>query len=343
MAIVTARIYPGDRHIVRNAVEQAQAGKDLKCDYRLLLPDGSVKYVRMQAHAALGSDGQLDYIGAVQDITERRRSEEALDGLRAELAHVSRVNGLGALTASIAHEINQPLAGIMTNARMVQRLLSAEPPNVEGALETARRTIRDSNRASEVVTRLRAMFRKEVVMTDAVDLGKAACEVIELLRSEIGRKQIVLELKTVGDLPAVTGDKVQLQQVVLNLLLNAVEAMQGVDDRPRRILVNIERDSGDRVRLAVTDSGVGLEPERAARLFDAFYTTKREGMGIGLSVSRCIIERHGGRLWATSNERFGATFSFSVPCGASRESDHACPGIGRQQAGADSARAVRNA
>ncbi|SPB14391.1 PAS domain-containing two-component system sensor histidine kinase [Caballeronia novacaledonica] len=311
--LVTARVHPGDRHIVQNALEQAQDGKDLDCDYRLLLPDGAVKYVRMQAHATSGPHGERDYMGAVQDVTERRQSEEALDALRAELAHVSRVNGLGALTASIAHEINQPLAGIMTNARIVQRLLSAEPPNVEGALETALRTIRDGNRASEVVTRLRAMFRKEVVMSGAVDLAEAAREVIELLRSEIRRKQIVLQFKTTGHLPAVTGDKVQLQQVMLNLLLNAIEAMQGVGDRPRRILVNVERDDDNRIRLAVTDSGAGFEPERAARLFDAFYTTKREGMGIGLSVSRYIVERHGGRLSATSNERFGATFAFSVP------------------------------
>ncbi|WP_409518873.1 sensor histidine kinase [Paraburkholderia sp. LEh10] len=255
---------------------------------------------------------------------------------------MSRVNGLGALTASIAHEINQPLAGIMTNARIVLRLLGTDPPNVEGALETARRTIRDGHRASEVVTRLRAIFRKEVVMTDAVDLREAACEVIELLRTEIRRKQIVLQLKALGDLPAVTGDKVQLQQVVLNLLLNAVEAMQGVGDRPRRILVEIERDDGDLIRLAVTDSGAGFEPEHAARLFDAFYTTKREGMGIGLSVSRYIIERHGGRLWATSNKRFGATFSFSVPCGTGRVLDHARSGIGYQQAGAETEAAARN-
>lgn len=314
MDIVTARVHPGDRHIVDNALEQARDGNDLECDYRLLLPDGTVKYVRMLAHATLGSQGELDYIGAVQDVSERRQSEEALYGLRAELAHVSRVNGLGALSASIAHEVNQPLAGIMTNARILVRLLEAQPPNIEGALETAQRTIRDGHRASEVVTRLRAMFRKEVVMTDAVDLGEAAHEVIELLRSEIRRKRIVLHLKLAGGLPPVTGDKVQLQQVILNLLLNAVEAMQRVGDRPRRILVRIDRGDGNHLCVAVTDTGTGFEPEDAPRLFDAFYTSKREGMGIGLSVSRHIVERHGGRIWAVSNERFGATFVFSIPC-----------------------------
>jgi PAS domain S-box-containing protein len=341
MDIVTARVHPGDRHIVDNALEQARDGKELECDYRLLLPDGTVKYVRMQAHATFSSQGHLDYIGAVQDVTERRQSEEALYGLRAELAHVSRVNGLGALSASIAHEINQPLAGIMTNARILVRLLNAEPPNVEGALETAQRTIRDGHRASEVVNRLRAMFRKEVVMTDAVDLGEAAREVIELLRSEIRRKRIVLQLKMVGDLPPVTGDKVQLQQVILNLLLNAVEAMQGVGDRPRRILVRIDRDDSDHLCVAVTDTGTGFEPDDATRLFDAFYTSKREGMGIGLSVSRHIIERHGGRIWATSDERFGATFAFSVPCCAGPVLDQDGPDARCQDARAEMGVAMR--
>ncbi len=340
MDMVTARVHPGDVHIVHNTLEQAQDGTDLECDHRLLLPAGSVKYVRMQAHATRDAQGQLVYIGAVQDVTERRQSEEALGSLRAELAHVSRVNSLGVLTASIAHEINQPLAGIMTNASTGLRMLSAEPPNVEGALETVRRTIRDAHRASEVMTRLRALFRKEVIMTEAVDLGEAACEVIELLRSDIRRKRIVLRLETADDLTPVTGDKVQLQQVVLNLLLNAVEAMQGVDDRPRQMLVKIERDDDDHVRVVVTDAGVGFEPERASKLFDAFYTTKREGMGIGLSVSRCIIERHGGRLWATSNERFGATISFSVPCRADRMAAANRPGDSGRSARTDTETAV---
>jgi PAS domain S-box-containing protein len=318
MDMLSARVHPGDLHLVHDTMERAHDGKDLESDHRLLLPDGSVKHVLMQAHATRDPQGQLEYIGAVQDVTERRRSEETLANLRFELAHASRVNSLGALTASIAHEINQPLAGIMTNASTGLRMLSAEPPNVQGALETVRRTLRDGKRASEVMTRLRALFSKKVAMTDAVDLGEAAREVIELLRSEIRRKRIVLRLKIAADLPPVTGDRVQLQQVVLNLLVNAVEAMQGVDDRSREILIKIERDDGDNVRLAVTDTGVGFDPQRAGKLFDAFYTTKREGMGIGLSVSRSIIESHGGRLCATSNEGLGATFSFSIPCRADR-------------------------
>lgn len=312
--MIAARVHPRDLHLLQAMVERAQDGKDLEYDHRLLLPDGSIKYLLVQAHATRDPQGRLEYIGAAQDVTERRQSEEALGRLRAELAHASRVNSLGALTASIAHEINQPLAGIMTNASTGLRMLSAEPPNVDGALDTVRRTLRDGRRASDVMTRLRALFRKEAATTRAVDLVEAAREVIELLRSEIRTRRIVLRLKAADDLLPATGDRVQLQQVVLNLLLNAVEAMTGVDDRPREMLVCIERDDADSVRLAVTDSGVGFDPEHAGKLFDAFYTTKGEGMGIGLSVSRSIIESHGGRLWATPNEGFGATFSFSIPC-----------------------------
>jgi PAS domain S-box-containing protein len=318
MDMMAARVHPGDRHVLDEMFEQAREGKDLACDQRLLLPDGSIRYVRIQAHATRDAQNWLDYIGAVHDVTQHRQSSEALYALRAELAHASRVNSLGALTASIAHEINQPLAGIMTNTSTAQRMLSAEPPNIEGALETVRRTIRDGHRASEVVTRLRALYSKKVVMTEAVDLVEAANDVIELLRSEIRNRRIVLRLDAADDLPPVTGDRVQLQQVVLNLLLNAVEAMYGVDDRPRQMLVKLAREAEGHVLLAVTDSGLGFDAQHASRLFDAFYTTKREGMGIGLSVSRSIVESHGGRLWAVANERVGATFSFTVPCRAAR-------------------------
>lgn len=312
--MIAARVHPGDLHLLHAMLEHAQEGKDLDCDHRLLMPDGTVKYLLIQAHATRDPQGRLEYNGAAQDVTERRQSEEALGSLRAELAHACRVNSLGALTASIAHEINQPLAGIMTNASTGVRMLSAEPPNVDGALDTVRRTLRDGRRASDILTRLRALFRKEAVTTDAIDLVEAAHEVVDMLHSETRTRRILLRLKAATDLPPVTGDRVQLQQVVLNLLLNAMEAMDGVDDRPRQMLLSIERDDGESLRLAVTDSGVGFAPEHAGKLFDAFYTTKGGGMGLGLSVSRSIIERHGGHLWATPNESVGATFSFSLPC-----------------------------
>ncbi|MEM5383353.1 PAS domain-containing protein [Paraburkholderia phymatum] len=342
MDMIAARFHPGDLHLLREMIERAQEGKDLELDHRLLLPDGSVKHMHIQAHATRDPQGWLDYIGAAQDMTEHRQSEDALLALRTELAHLSRVNSLGALTASIAHEINQPLAGIMTNASTGLRMLSAEPPNVEGALETIRRTIRDGHRASEVMTRLRALFTKKAATTDAIDLVEAAHEVIELLRGEIRNERIVLRLEIADDLPPVAGDRVQLQQVVLNLLLNAMQAMNGVDDRPRQMLVRIERDDGDRVRLAVTDSGVGFDPQHAGKHFDEFFTTKREGIGIGLAVSRRIIESHGGRLWASSNAGQGATFTFSIPCRADSMSAADRPAPTGQSARADTERAVRN-
>jgi PAS domain S-box-containing protein len=316
MDTIAARCHPGDLHLLHEMIDRAQDGEDLELDHRLLLPDGSVRYIHVQAHATRDPLGWLDYIGAAHDVTERRHSDDALLALRAELAHLTRVNSLSALTASIAHEISQPLAGIMTNASTGLRMLSAEPPNVEGALETMRRTVRDGRRASEVMTRLRALVSKKAVTMDAVDLVEATHEVIELLRDEICNNRIVLHLKAADGLPPVTGDRVQLQQVVLNLLLNAVEAMNGVEDRPRQILLRIDLDEGDCIRFTVTDSGVGFDPQHAGKLFDAIYTTMREGAGIGLSVSRSIIENHSGRLWASSNADHGATFAFSIPCRA---------------------------
>ena len=244
---------------------------------------------------------------------ERRLSEEALSKVRSELAHVARAQSLGVLTASIAHEVNQPLSGIITNANTCLRMLAADPPNVDGARETARRTIRDGNRAADVVTRLRALFSRKDATTEPVDLNEAAREVIALSWSELQRSRVILRPELADILPPVTGDRVQLQQVILNLLLNAAEAMSSVNDRARQLVIRTERDEGDRVRLTVQDAGVGLDPQAADKLFEAFYSTKSGGMGIGLSVSRSIIERHHGRLWAAPNDGPGATFAFSIP------------------------------
>jgi signal transduction histidine kinase len=219
------------------------------------------------------------------------------------------------MTASIAHEVNQPLSGIITNASTCLRMLAADPPNVEGASETARRTLRDGNRASDVITRLRALFGKKSSTSESVDLNEAALEVIALSLSELQRNRVMLRTELADDLPPVAGDRVQLQQVILNLFLNASDAMSGVDDRPRQLVIRTERQEDDRVRLSVQDTGVGLEPQALDRLFEAFYTTKSGGMGIGLSVSRSIIDSHQGRLWAAPNDGPGATFSFSIPRG----------------------------
>jgi signal transduction histidine kinase len=274
--------------------------------------------------------------------SELKRSEEALGNARSELARVAKVTALGALTASIAHEVNQPLAGILTNANTCLRMLATDPPNIDGARETARRTIRDGNRASDVIARLRALFMKKNLTTESVDLNEATREVIALSLSELQRDRVVLQLELPDDLPPVTGDRVQLQQVILNLLLNASEAMSAIDNRPRRLVLRTERDEGNRVRLTMQDGGVGIEPRNLERVFEPFYSTKSGGMGIGLSVSRSIIENHHGRLWAAANEGPGATFSFSIPRWPEAATAVQSPGVSWTPAVIDAAHGVRN-
>ena len=316
LELIRTRVHPEDVSLIEKMkmVDQApDGGKDFELQYRLLMPDHSIKYLHAVAHPSRDQDGQLEYIAVVQDVTARRVTEEARDKARSELAHVARVMSLGTLTASIAHELNQPLSGIVTNASTCMRMLATNPPNVDGARETARRTIRDARRAADVITRLRAIFSKKESTTESVDLNEAATEVIALSLSELERGGVILRREFAEDLPAVTGDRVQLQQVILNLLRNASDAMSGVDDRPRELVIRTERNEGDGVRLSVQDAGVGLDLQSMDQLFQPFYTTKGDGMGIGLSVSRSIIESHYGRLWAAANDGPGATFSFSVP------------------------------
>jgi C4-dicarboxylate-specific signal transduction histidine kinase len=253
------------------------------------------------------------FVGAIQDVTETKTAEDNLNQARSELAHVARVTTLSALTASIAHEVNQPLSGIITNASTCLRMLDSAPPDVEGARETARRTIRDGSRAADVIRRLRALFSKNEFLLEPLDLNEATREVIALLWNDLQRNRITVQSEIAEDLPRVTGDRIQLQQVILNLLRNASDAMADVYDRPRHLLIRTEREDGDHVRVTVRDAGTGLPPGSLDSLFAAFYTTKRGGMGIGLFVSRSIVERHQGRLWAEPNDGPGATFSFSVP------------------------------
>jgi PAS domain S-box-containing protein len=312
--LIVTRIHPDDAPPAIERMDSAvNDGRGWEDEYRLQMPDQTVKHVHFVAHAIPDKEGRLEYIGAVQDVTERWLSEEALAKARLELAHVARITTLGTLTASIAHEVNQPLSGIITNASTCLRMLAAEPPNVDGALETARRTIRDGNRAAEVIRRLRALFARKVAAAEPVDLNDATREVIALSTRELKRNRVILKEELADDLPPVTGDRVQLQQVILNLLRNAAEAMSAVNDRPRQLVIRTEREEGDGERLTVRDAGVGFGTQGVDKLFQPFYTTKSDGMGIGLSVSRSIIENHNGRLWAEPNDGPGATFSFSIP------------------------------
>ena len=322
LELIRSRVHPEDRGLHDKIVEQARNGaNDFEWHYRLIMPDQSIKYLHAVARATRDRNGQLEYIAAISDVTAQRLTEEARDKARSELAHVARVTSLGALAASIAHEVNQPLSGIITNASTCLRMLSAEPPDVDGARKTVNRTIRDGNRASEVIGRLRALFGKKESITELVDLNDATREVIALSSSELRRSRVVLCVELAEELPAVLADRVQLQQVILNLLLNASEAMSHVEDRPRQLVIKTERDGASHARLSVQDVGVGFAPEAISSLFEAFYTTKSSGMGIGLSISRSIIESHRGRLWAALNDGPGATFSFSIPCATGAVAD----------------------
>jgi PAS domain S-box-containing protein len=308
-------VHPDDRS--RTAAiftTSIKSGNPFKFELRCRRADGVYRWFQVRMLPALDPEARVTrWYALMTDIEDRKQAEEALNKARSELAHVSRVTSLGALTASIAHEVNQPLSGIITNASTCLRMLATDPPQVEGARETARRTIRDGNRMSEVITRLRALFTKKEAATESVNLNDAVLEVIALSIVELQKNHVTLRPELADNLPLVTGDRVQLQQVILNLLRNGSDAMSTVEDRPRLLVIKTEGDEGDRVRLTVQDAGVGFDPQSVDRLFDAFYTTKGGGMGIGLSVSRSIIESHNGRLWATLNEGPGAAFSFSIP------------------------------
>jgi PAS domain S-box-containing protein len=312
--LIGSRIHPDDLQRFNARVEARRTNNiRTEVEYRLLMPDGSIKFVHLVSHPTPTESGEVEYTGVIQDVTGARVAEETLGKLRSELAHVARVTTLGALTASIAHEVNQPLSGIVTNASTCLRMLAADPPNVEGARETARRTIRDGERASEVIARLRALFTKKATTTGSIDLNEATREVVALSMSELQGQRVAVRLDLADDLPSVKGDRVQLQQVILNLLLNASDAMSTVEDRPRELAIATSSEGAD-VHLSVRDTGVGFDAGDPDRIFEAFYTTKSNGMGIGLSVSRSIMELHRGRLWATRNRGPGATFSFSIPC-----------------------------
>ncbi|MEI9947475.1 MAG: ATP-binding protein [Pseudomonadota bacterium] len=260
-----------------------------------------------------GAAGYVIY----RDITETKRLQDEqrrYHAIQLELAHANRIATLGQLSASIAHELNQPLTGVITNSSTCLRMLTNDPVNLDGVREAVRRTMRDGNRASDVIVRLRALFNKKEPASEWVDLNEATREVIALSFEEIRKSRVIVRTELADDLQSVAADRVQLQQVVLNLLRNALDAMNAVDDRPRELLIRTEFAEGEWVQLSVKDAGVGFDPHTMEKLFDAFYSTKGGGMGVGLSVSRSIIESHQGRLWAALNDGPGATFSFSVPC-----------------------------
>jgi signal transduction histidine kinase len=313
-ALFLSRVHPEDLPDLWALLERGRMdGSDIAHDFRLLMPDRGVRYVRMSARASRDSHGRPEYIGALQDLTRHHLCEDALREARVELAYAARVMSLGALSASIAHEIKQPLSGIITNAGTCLRMLASDPPDITGARETAKRTLRDGNRASDIITRLRALFTKKSVGGEIVDLNQVVQEALTIAASDLQCRRINVLTELSDEVATVRGDRIQLQQVILNLILNAADAMGSVDDRPRRLSICTQLNDANCAVLSVTDSGTGIGVH-AARLFEPFYTTKSDGMGIGLSISHDIVTSHGGRLWAIPNEGPGATFCFSVPC-----------------------------
>jgi signal transduction histidine kinase len=292
--------------------------------------DGS--RVPVMIGCAFFEGSRCEGVAFVLELSEQKRAEEALQKAQAELAHVTRVTTLGELTTSIAHEINQPLAAVVTNANASLRWLSGDSPNLAEAREAIRRIVRDGNRAGEIIARIRALAKKAPPKKDWLDLNETIGEAVAMARSEVQRNQVLLQTKLANDLPLILGDRIQLQQVILNLLMNAIEAMSGVSEGPRELRVSSEKvtePSGEskeeryenrgltdtewtHLLVSVRDSGPGLDPQRLNRLFDAFYTTKPQGLGMGLAISRSIIEAHGGRLWAKANVPRGALFQFTL-------------------------------
>jgi PAS domain S-box-containing protein len=258
------------------------------------------------------SDGRRLVLETNRDITDRKRAEEAVRQAQAELAHVARVTTLGEMAASIAHEVDQPLSGVVINANASLRFLTGPMQDLDEVRDGLQAIARDGRRASDVIGRIRALARRATTEKGPLDMNDVVREVVALAEGEARRTRATLRTETAADLPRIVGDRVQLQQVVLNLLMNGLDAMHAVADRPRDLVITTAPEAADRVHVAVRDTGSGIDPQVANRLFDAFYTTKPNGMGMGLSISRSIVEQHGGRLWAETNDGPGTTFHFTV-------------------------------
>jgi PAS domain S-box-containing protein len=321
------RTHPEDALDLKQVVARAsEDGKDFDFQHRLVMPDGSVKYVHVVAHGERGESGEFEFVGALMDVTavkeaegKIKRAEEALRQAQADLAHVNRVTTMGELTASLAHEVNQPLSAIVANGHACLRWLSADPPNLGKAHEAGERIIRDGQDAAEIVRRVRALFKRTPSEKVALNLNEVIGEVLHLLRSDATRRDIIMETDLDGNLPSVPGDRIQLQQVLLNLVLNGIESMEPIVDRPKTLLIRSGLESSGMPIVEIRDHGAGFKnPEKA---FEAFFTTKENGMGMGLAICRSIIEAHHGHLWIASNEGAGAAVCFTVPLQSSAATD----------------------
>ena len=304
------RMHPNDRDRVRRLLEDAiKDKKDFDSEHRLLMPDGRVKHVHTTGRGI--NTGSLDFVGAVRDVTERMRADEALRQAQGDLARINRVTTMGELTASLAHEVSQPISGAMTNANVCLRSLGSDKPDLDLVRSAVTRIVRDAQRAAEIIGRIRSQFEKGSVNQETLGVSEMIRETVALLHGEARRHSVSVRTELNADLPPIVGDRVQLQQVAMNLIVNSIEAMKDVDG-VRELVIQSQQAENEQILVSVSDTGAGLPPQHMEQIFDPFFTTKPHGTGMGLRISRSIIESHGGRLWATQNHPKGASFHFTL-------------------------------
>jgi PAS domain S-box-containing protein len=311
--MILQRIHPEDRGRLLEDVQKAvHERRDYDVELRIVLPNGVVRYIHGLGHPVFGSSGELvEVVGTNMDVTERKCAEEALRQAQADLAHISRVTTMGELTASLAHEIRQPISAAVINAKTCLRWLGREEPDLAEACDAASRLVKDVTRAADIIGRISSLFKKDTLQRETVDISDLIRELIVLLRNEVNCYPISIRTELAEGLPKVMADRVQLQQVFMNLMLNAIDAMKEMTDAGE-LTIKAEADDGQ-LLISVSDTGVGLPPEQADQIFRAFFTTKDNGTGMGLPISRTIIESHGGRLWVTGVSGRGTTFQFTLP------------------------------
>jgi PAS domain S-box-containing protein len=307
-------LHPDDREIFRAAWEISRtAGDNLEGEWRVRAADGNYRWFLIRSVPQRAAGGEIErWYGTHIDTEERRRAEQALVQAQTELSNLSHRLGMGELAASIAHELNQPLTAVVTNAYACREWLQASPPNLDRASSTAQRIVQESRRASDVVARVRALFRKEIDSRGSIDLNRLIQDLVRLLHDDAIRRRVSVYVDLDPTLPQVTVDPVQIQQVLLNLATNGMDAMMS-QPAPRDLVISSRRVGGDAIRIRVRDCGVGIDPAIAAKMFDPFYTTKAEGIGMGLAISRTIIEAHDGRIWASPVASGGSCFQFTIP------------------------------
>jgi PAS domain S-box-containing protein len=311
--LILQRAHPDDRDLLQHEIDRAAQGEqDYDYEHRFLTPAGVLKHLHVSARRVSYGPDEEEIIGAVMDVTATRHAQEALNKAQTELARVTRMTTLGEMSASIAHEVNQPLAAIITNGGASLHWLTREAPETDEAVAAIRRIVSEANRASEVIRRIRELARKADPEVTQLDINEVIAEVVALVKREALSHRVTLQLQLASGLPLVRGDRIQLQQVIINLVINGVQAMAMVTDRARALVIRTQRHEAGQVLVAVQDVGIGIEPENLDRLFSAFYTTKPDGMGMGLSICRSIIEAHGGRVWASRNTGPGVTFQFTI-------------------------------